>query len=112
MSVIHVGHPPKEWEGWESHLVHFHNFGSLPPGKNKGVYSPKFISFGHKWRVKMYLGGYSKAKEGYISLYVQQCSRGNFSVRYDMSIKNISGGAVAERSSPSRTFEGNKATRG
>ena len=29
-----------------------------------------------------------------------------------MSIKNISGGAVAERSSPSRTFEGNKATRG
>ncbi len=50
MSVVHVGHPPKEWvEGSEGNLVHFHNFASLPSGKGELVKSPEFRSFEHKW---------------------------------------------------------------
>jgi len=74
MSVDHAGHPPKEWEGWESHLVHFHNFASLPSGKGEWMESPEFSSFGHKWRVIMYPGGHSEAEVGNISLYLELCS--------------------------------------
>jgi hypothetical protein len=98
MSVVHVGHPPKEWEGWESHLVHFHNFASLPSGKGECVKSPKLRSSGHEWRVQFFPGGHSKAKAGNISLYLELCSNGDFSVQFHLSIKNKSGGAVAETS--------------
>ena len=87
MSVVHVGHPPNEWFGWESHLVHFYNFASLPSGKNELVRSPEFISFGHVWRVKIYPGGYTKAKEGNISLFLEYCSEGDFSALFNVSIK-------------------------
>jgi hypothetical protein len=100
MSVVHVGHPPKEWEdGWESHLVHFHNFASLPSGKNEFVLSPEFRSFGHKWRVQIYPGG--------VSLYLSYCSEGDFSVQqFHLSIKKKSGESVAERSLSPRKFVG------
>jgi hypothetical protein len=107
MSVVHVGHPPNEWEGRESHLLHFHNFASLPSGKGEYVKSPKLRSSGHEWRVQIYPGGHSEAKEGNISLYLKYCSEGDFSVQYHLSIKNKSGGAVAERSSsPHKKFVG------
>ena len=109
MSVVHVGHPPKEWEGSESHLVHFHNFASLPSGKNERVKSPEFRSFGLKWRVYMYPGGDNKAKESNISLFLVHWSEGDFSVHFDLSIKNKIGLAVAEHSSPPQKFEGNNA---
>jgi hypothetical protein len=106
MSVVHVGHPPNEWEGWESHLVHFHNFASLPSGKNKLVRA-EFISFGHEWRVQFYPGGDNAAKEGNISLYLKHCSEGDLSVQFHLSIKNKSGGEVNERSSSLHNkFEG------
>ena len=106
MSVIHVGHPPKEWDGWESHLVHFHNFASLPSGKNERVKSPKFRSFGHKWRVNILPGGGSKAKEGNISLFLEHLSEGDFSALFHLSIKNKSGLAVGESSDSPHKFEG------
>ena len=108
MSVVHVGHPPNEWDGWESHLVHFHKFSSMPSGKDELVWSPTFRSFGQKWRLMMYPGGDSEAKAGNISLYLEHCSEGDFSVQYHLSIKKISGGAVAERSFSPHKFEGNK----
>jgi hypothetical protein len=110
MSVVHVGHPPKEWEGWESHLVHFHNFASLPSGKGELVWSPEFRSFGHEWKVNMYPGGNSEAKAGNISLYLSYCSEGDFSVQqFHLSIKKKSGESVAERSaSGEHKFVGTK----
>ena len=105
MSVVHVGHPPKEWEGWESHLVHFHNFASLPSGKGECVKSPELRGFGHKWKVNMYPGGHSEAKAGNISLFLMHCSEGDFSVQFHLSIKNKSGLAVAECSRSPHKFE-------
>ena len=99
----------KEWDGWESHLVHFHKFASLPSGKNKLVRSPEFRIFGHVWRVNMYRGGHSEAEEGKISLFLEHCSYGDFSVQFNLSIKNKSGGAVAERRDSPHKFEGKTA---
>ncbi len=64
MSIVHVWHPPKEWEGWESHIVHFHTFSSMPSGMGEIVGSPEFRSFGHEWRVIIYPGGDEIAEEG------------------------------------------------
>ena len=121
MSVVHVGHPPNEWEGWESHLVHFHNFASLPSEKNELVWSPEFRSFGHEWRVLMYpggvkwrvliySGGHSKAKEGNISLFLQHRFHSDISVQFHLSIKNKSGGAVADGSPHPHKFVGGKSS--
>jgi uncharacterized small protein (DUF1192 family) len=110
MSVVHVGNPPKEWDGWESHLVHFHNFASLPSGKGECVMSPEFRGFGHEWRVLIFPGGHSKAKAGNISFYIHHCSRSDFSVQFHFSIKNKSGGAVAERSLSPHKFVGGKSS--
>jgi len=104
MSVVHVGHPPNEWDGWESHLVHFHNFASLPSGKNELVKSPEFRSFGHVWRLMMYPGGHSDAEEGNISLYLVYCSEGDFSALFNLSFKKKSGGAVAVKSDSPHKF--------
>jgi hypothetical protein len=121
MSVVHVGHPPNEWEGWESHLLHFHNFASLPSEKNELVWSPEFRSFGHEWRVLMYpggvkwrvliySGGHSKAKEGNIILFLQHRFHSDISVQFHLSIKNKSGGAVADGSSHPHKFVGGKSS--
>jgi hypothetical protein len=104
MSVVHVGHPPNEWDGWESHLLHFHNFASLPSGKGECVKSPELRSFGHEWRVLIYPGGDNAAKEGNISLHLG--SNEDDSVQFHLSIKNKSGGAVAERSLHPHKFKG------
>ena len=91
ISSVHVGHPPKEWEGWESHRVHFHNFKILPSGKNEFETSSKFVSFGHEWEVRIYPGGNSKAKEGNISLSLHHFSEGDLSVQFHLSIMNKAG---------------------
>jgi hypothetical protein len=95
MSVVHVRHPPNEWDGWESHLLHFHNFASLPSGKGEYVKSPELRSSGHEWRVQIYPGGNSEAKEGNISLFLQHRSHSDISVQFHLSIKNKSGLGVA-----------------
>jgi hypothetical protein len=96
MLVIQVGHPPKEWEGCESHLVRFHNFASLPSEKSKCVKSLEFSSFGQEWKVYIFPGGDKKAEEGNISLYLYHCSKGDVSVQHNVLIKKFSGKAVID----------------
>ena len=89
---VHVGHPPAEWEGWEeSHIIHFHKFKSLPSGKNEYVTSQDFRSCNNKWRVQLYPSGDNIAKAGYMSIFLEHRSPGDFSVQFHMSIKDSNG---------------------
>ena len=89
---VHVGHPPPEWESWEeSNIIHFHKFKSLPSGKNEYVTSQDFRSCNNKWRVQLYPSGDNIAKAGYMSIFLEHRSPGDFSVQFHMSIKDSSG---------------------
>jgi len=94
MSIVHVGHPPNDWDGCESHVLHFHNFACLPSGKNERVSSPKFSSVGNKWIVRIFPGGVDKAEEGNISLFLWCVDvTADFSYQIQVLVKNNSGGA-------------------
>jgi hypothetical protein len=97
ISVVHKGQPPNEWEGWggESHILHVHNFASLPTKRGKVVKSSSFSCFGSEWSVWIYPGGDTDSKDGYMSISLQLCSNTEISVQYNLSIKNNSGGTVA-----------------
>lgn len=90
MSVVHVGHPPREWDCSETHFVHFHNFASLPSEKYECVTSPWFTSFGSQWIVRICPGGESEAKAGNVSLFLENWnsrkSTYRLSVMYSMLI--------------------------
>lgn len=86
MSIIHVGNPPTGWEGWESRLIHFHDFAASPSEKNKPVWSPLFSCFDNDWKVVLYPGGFGDAS-GVISLYLQHCSDTDINVVFYLSVK-------------------------
>jgi hypothetical protein len=87
MSNIHVGNPPSDWEGWESRLIHFHDFAALPFEKNKPTWSPIFTCFDNDWKVVLYSGGFGETS-GVISLYLQHCSETDISVIFFLSVKD------------------------
>jgi hypothetical protein len=108
MSNIHVGAIPKEWEGWESHFVHFHGFVSLPSEKNRPVWSPRFTCFGNEWRVILLPGGHVEAREGMISLFLWHCSDADISVTFAALVKDKQTGWVIMNRLTTHKFEGRK----
>lgn len=88
MSNIHVGNPPTDWEGWESRLIHFHDFAALPSEKNKPAWSPIFTSLDSDWKVVLYPGGFGEASGMMVSLYLQHCSETDISVVFYLSVKD------------------------
>mmetsp|Transcript_32717 Transcript_32717/g.69091 ORF Transcript_32717/g.69091 Transcript_32717/m.69091 type:complete len:237 (-) Transcript_32717:372-1082(-) len=75
-AAVHVGIPPEEWECWESRLVHFHHFESIPSEKGHSVSSPIFECCGTEWALDVYTRGEVSSKEGMMAFYLCHCSRG------------------------------------
>jgi len=95
MSTVHVGTPAEGWEGCKRHFIHFHNFENLPSKKIQLVLSLPFSSFGSEWRLRIYPGGGSGAKEGKVSVYLEHCSDSDITVSFHFVIKDQSGEAVS-----------------
>ena len=108
MSNIHVGALPKEWEGWESYFVHFHDFVRLPTEKNRPVWSPRFTCFGNEWKVIILPGGHVEGHEGMISLFLWHCSNSDISVTFAASVKDRQTGGVVMKHLTTHKFEGRK----
>ena len=85
---VHVGNPPTDWEGWESRLIHFHDYAALPSEKNKPAWSPIFNSLDSDWKVVLYPGGFGEASGMMVSLYLQHCSETDISVVFYLSVKD------------------------
>ena len=108
MSNIHVGALPKEWEGWESYFVHFHDFVRLPTEKNRPVWSPRFTCFGNEWKVIILPGGHVEGHEGMISLFLWHCSDSDISVTFSASVKDRKTGGIVMKRLTTHKFEGRK----
>ena len=56
---VHVGAPPKNFQGWEYTDVHFHNFEELPSESgdetsSSETSSSEFTCFGNKWQIDIH----------------------------------------------------------
>lgn len=55
-SILHIGKPPPEFDGWEETTLFVHNFEELPYD-NEAITSSSFRCFGHLWQLKVFPGG-------------------------------------------------------
>ena len=84
---VHAGAPPKEWQGWDSQLVHFHNFESLSTGEGHSVYSQKFSCCNHEWKLKLCPGGTNFP----MALFLLLSSGTDFSATFNIIIRDAHG---------------------
>ena len=101
----HVGMPPDGWEGWESHLVHFNGFESLPTEKGASyVLSPRFTLFNHEWSLRLYPGGDNSSRDGMMSLYLLNFSDTEVTASFGFKIKEASGKVIHTKEVLNRSF--------
>ena len=55
-SILHIGKPPAEFDGWEETTLFVHNFKELSY-HNEAIISSSFRCFGHLWQLKVFPGG-------------------------------------------------------
>mmetsp|Transcript_10007 Transcript_10007/g.18315 ORF Transcript_10007/g.18315 Transcript_10007/m.18315 type:complete len:414 (-) Transcript_10007:164-1405(-) len=96
MPEVHVGSPPKEWDSWEDHLVHFHHFKRISTEDYYSVKSPLFSCCNREWRLELCPGGDRSSPEGMVALFLQKCSGNEISAQFAFLIKNTRGKIVFE----------------
>eukprot|EP00984_Skeletonema_dohrnii_P025216 scaffold14331_cov83-Skeletonema_dohrnii-CCMP3373.AAC.5 len=84
--TLDVGCPSSTGEEWQSFKILFHDFADLPSAFDQFTLSPKFTCNGHRWRIKLYPGGESQVREGYLSLVLQLCSGGCATATFEVSV--------------------------
>jgi len=69
-------------------LVHFHGFAGLQTTRGVKVLSPEFSCFGHQWTVVIYPGGSRNTNEGYVGVYINNCSPESIQAHYRIVLKH------------------------
>lgn len=108
-STFHDGN--KEWK---SFLIHFHNFAEHPTTKGQYLESPEFTCNGQKWALRLYPGGNTCSDgDGYVSLYLNHCSRGATTATFEVKMINKFGDILqTRRSSENRLFDSDSSSSG
>ena len=96
-NAVHVGTVPRDFEDWTTTKVYFHGFADLSTTRNKCVKSPKFLLFGHKWQLRLYPGGKTNSREGYVALSLFTMSNSGIEISYGYSVRDASGEEVVYR---------------
>ena len=93
ITIIDVGTPPASTHNkkWESLQVYFNGFVKLPVTRGVPVYSPEFICFGHRWRVRIFPGGHLPSEEGMVGAYLDNLSNENISLHYCINMIDAAG---------------------
>ena len=80
--------------GWTTTEVRFHNFANLSTTTDENVKSPKFSSFGHEWRLKIYPGGREDSDEGMVAVYLGNRSNESIKVEWGVRVRDATGNEV------------------
>ena len=105
----HVGAaPPGYSQGWVTHTVHWHGFGSLSTERDEFavfVASPEFMLLGNQWHLELHPGGDDNAAEGMTSLFLYNKSNKGTDAEYGFSINDGNWKQVAyKRAGTPRSF--------
>ena len=92
LEPVHVGAPPGGLSDWVIAPVHFNGFVGLTTTKGEGLYSPKFSCFGHQWSLLIYPGGDIDSPDGYVALWLGNCTEESIDVQFKFTIKHPNGG--------------------
>ena len=88
---VDVGVAPVAFQGQKLAKVHFHGFSDLDSAKGKGIDSNPFDCFNHKWKVRLYPGGSSRAEDGMVSVGLRHLSYNEVTIYFNMLIKDSEG---------------------
>ena len=118
---------------WKSFLIHFHNFTELQITKGHRLESPEFTCNDHKWSLCLYPSGNTSddssddgylfsegccfagdvSNSGYVSLFLNHCSRGSATATFEAKIINKFGDTIETRiSSNNRQFDSGSSNSG
>ena len=107
---VDVGTPSLSLSGWTTTEVAFHGFADLPTTRGEYVESPQFSCFGHQLALRLYPGGNTISREGYISVGLANMANTNIKIQYGLSVRNAEGNCVPPTLSVTREFGGNTLT--
>ena len=93
----------KEAGGWRRVEVRVHGFESLPSVAGEFICSPRFLCFGHQWKLLVYLGGYLEGdgEVGIALKHLKHASNDGIDVMFSFSIKDSLGREVSSWIAPS-----------
>ena len=86
VTTVDVGKKVSPGESWESFKVLFHGFADLPSEVDQFTLSPTFKCNGHDWCLCIYPGGVEPSMEGYLALYLKNCSEGTALASFEISV--------------------------
>mmetsp|Transcript_37874 Transcript_37874/g.81775 ORF Transcript_37874/g.81775 Transcript_37874/m.81775 type:complete len:400 (-) Transcript_37874:222-1421(-) len=115
MAAVHVGTPPKEWESWESRLIHFHRFESISSQQGHSVESAIFSCCSHEWKVRVYPGGKKSSTDRKMAFYLAHCSGPEIRARFIFLFSDTTGKVLVKKGSSSKSLmfpEGKVKSRG
>lgn len=107
MESLHAGTPSSDFECWEHKTAYFHNFLDLPDtkGADNFVLSPKFKCFGHTWGITVYPGGHRKAKNGWVSVSINNLSDEKITIDYDIAVLYADDKVLCMKRAKKRVFD-------
>lgn len=89
LESVNVGPAPNPDAKWEVVPVHFNGFASLNAKKGTFTESPEFNCCGNRWCLRLYPGGDSETKDGFITIFLYNCSGKSIVVEFDIAAKGL-----------------------
>ena len=103
---VHVGAPPPDFNEWSSTKVYYHGFAYLSTRRSVPKTLPEFMALGNPWRLKLYPGGDSNSKAGWVAIYLINRSSKEIDIDFGFSINDGNGKQIVSPhfSSSTHTF--------
>ena len=92
---VHVGAPPKNFQGWEYTDVHFHNFEDLPSESGDDCISSEFLCLGYKWMIDLHPRQRFDNHNGErVGIYLMNKSDERINISYGLVLSEDEGGQL------------------
>jgi len=95
LASVHLGTPPQGYQEWATTKVHVHGFADLSAERNVPVDSSEFMAVGNPWRLRLYPGGDANSREGWVAIYLCNCSNKSIDMNFGFSINDGNGNQIA-----------------
>ena len=95
-TIIDVGTPTANFQGWDMAEIRYHNFANHLPTIGQGIKSPIFTCLGCHWILKVKPGGArsSKVLDRHVAVYLINVSDTSIHINYSIIVKDLNGREV------------------
>ena len=94
-TIIDVGTPTANFQGWDTAEVRYHDFANHLPPIGQGIKSPIFTCLGKEWRLKVKPGGARSSQVlDRVAIYLINVSNTSIHINYSIIVKDSNGREV------------------